>query len=53
MTSTFWRLTCKCGEQMEHLVGNSGLQAYWCLCGRAAIKADDKVQKWLEPERTP
>lgn len=43
-------VTCKCGNEMEYLVGNRGLEAYWCKCGRAALTSDGNVQKWYEPQ---
>jgi hypothetical protein len=51
MIDSFWKLTCRCGEQMEYMVGNRGVEAYYCLkCGRGALKSDGKASFWLEHE---
>jgi hypothetical protein len=44
-------MTCKCGNKMKYLVGNSGLRAYWCDCGRAVLTDDGKPHgEWFEPK---
>lgn len=46
------KITCQCGQPMKYLVGNSGVEAHWCLvCGRAAMTDNGVVFEWYEPER--
>jgi hypothetical protein len=51
-------MICKCGMTMLYLVGNSGVKAWWCHCGRAALSDngsvlhdEGKVYKWYEPSK--
>ena len=44
-------MTCKCGKLMIYLVGNSGVKAWWCECGRAAMTNDGEPFKWHEPKK--
>jgi len=43
----------KCGVAMAYLVGNSGLEAYWCAkCGRALLadNGGEEYWRWLKPQ---
>lgn len=44
-------MKCKCGKKMKYLVGNGGLEAHWCSCGRALLTDDGEAFLWFEPEK--